>query len=491
MHHKQTAPVVFLTAVMALALSVSGCTDGDEAAEIAAIEQALEDLDGQEIYCSQTATGSPHGVYLFAAKFGYSFEFTAANQGLTYLSIRDNNTGETLFSRLSWGKITATLAPKEHTQYQIFVWGRSYSLSVNCNPIHTPHCVMYETTTKEGTRLNNYYSLNVASYEEGKKHLAEVQYFTNEEIAEGTCAKVAAGRVCPKLWEPVCSDTPKQDTTWGNLCELKRHITEMAGDDDNWKGHWEEGPCPEKSHCVEWETKGQNFYAVNVGSYEAGKDVLAKQVDPFNAAINPGTCASQGRICPMYYAPICTDVPQQNTEHGNLCSFKVAVREIAGTSGEYKGHWEQGKCPKMCGGIAGIPCEDGYKCILDGDYADAGGVCEKIECKYDGAEYAAGETFPASDGCNTCTCLEGGNVACTEKACLCEPDKEWWRDYISLDPEQCRVIFFVCPEHTTYFSNPCGCGCEQSSDCPEWINCMPPRDCSKERALCPYSHIAW
>ena len=47
----------------------------------------------------------------------------------------------------------------------------------------------------------------------------------------------------------------------------------------------------------------------------------------------------------------------------------------------------------------------------------SGGVCG-----YGGALYSVGSSFPASDGCNTCTCLAGGSVACTEKACLVVPD---------------------------------------------------------------------
>lgn len=31
----------------------------------------------------------------------------------------------------------------------------------------------------------------------------------------------------------------------------------------------------------------------------------------------------------------------------------------------------------FCGGIAGIPCPSGYRCLLDGDYPDAGGKCQK------------------------------------------------------------------------------------------------------------------
>ena len=34
---------------------------------------------------------------------------------------------------------------------------------------------------------------------------------------------------------------------------------------------------------------------------------------------------------------------------------------------------------KFCGGIAGLPCPGGYRCKLDGNYPDAGGVCQKSE----------------------------------------------------------------------------------------------------------------
>src|SRR5687768_15952435 len=38
-------------------------------------------------------------------------------------------------------------------------------------------------------------------------------------------------------------------------------------------------------------------------------------------------------------------------------------------------------------------------------------------CQVNGKGYALNEQFPASDGCNTCTCLIDGTAACTEKAC--------------------------------------------------------------------------
>ena len=35
----------------------------------------------------------------------------------------------------------------------------------------------------------------------------------------------------------------------------------------------------------------------------------------------------------------------------------------------------------------------------------------------------AGQSFPSSDGCNTCTCSGRNRVTCTERACLPNPPK--------------------------------------------------------------------
>lgn len=39
-------------------------------------------------------------------------------------------------------------------------------------------------------------------------------------------------------------------------------------------------------------------------------------------------------------------------------------------------------------------------------------------CSYSGRGYHVGDTFPSEDGCNSCSCVAGGGVACTERACL-------------------------------------------------------------------------
>ncbi|MEQ1565059.1 MAG: hypothetical protein ABMA64_05430 [Myxococcota bacterium] len=43
--------------------------------------------------------------------------------------------------------------------------------------------------------------------------------------------------------------------------------------------------------------------------------------------------------------------------------------------------------------------------------------CAGSVCEYDGETYDVGESFPSSDGCNTCSCERGGDVACTRLSC--------------------------------------------------------------------------
>jgi hypothetical protein len=118
-------------------------------------------------------------------------------------------------------------------------------------------------------------------------------------------------------------------------------------------------------------------------------------------------------------------------------------------------------------------------------------------CTYRNRTYAQGAVLNAGDGCNTCTCGSGGLVACTEKACTCDPTKEAnKRKYVGTSAAQCAAIDFACTGNTTMFQNACGCGCEQDPGCPEWFNCMPsvppsPCDPTQIKDTCPYSGIAY
>ena len=69
--------------------------------------------------------------------------------------------------------------------------------------------------------------------------------------------------------------------------------------------------------------------------------------------------------------------------------------------------------------------------VVEGDGSGA-------TCEYAGESYESGESFPASDGCNTCSCGEDGEVLCTVMACetpVCEvggqsyaPGESWAAD---------------------------------------------------------------
>jgi hypothetical protein len=60
-------------------------------------------------------------------------------------------------------------------------------------------------------------------------------------------------------------------------------------------------------------------------------------------------------------------------------------------------------------GSAGLSNTGGGPGTADGSFG----------CTYNGVQYTAGETFPSTDGCNSCTCTMSG-VACTDRACIPE-----------------------------------------------------------------------
>ena len=50
---------------------------------------------------------------------------------------------------------------------------------------------------------------------------------------------------------------------------------------------------------------------------------------------------------------------------------------------------------------------------------------DSASCDYNGQTYSEGESFPSADGCNTCGCESGGEIACTMMACApitCMPE---------------------------------------------------------------------
>lgn len=84
-----------------------------------------------------------------------------------------------------------------------------------------------------------------------------------------------------------------------------------------------------------------------------------------------------------------------------------------------------------------------------------------VTCSYNGNTYSPGASFPSTDGCNTCNCGTTGTVGCTKMACACNPETETNRRYIGT-PTSCQFIRFACDSDEHYFSNACGCGCENN-----------------------------
>lgn len=79
----------------------------------------------------------------------------------------------------------------------------------------------------------------------------------------------------------------------------------------------------------------------------------------------------------------------------------------------------------------------------------------------------------------------GSSVLCQVEACDYDAT---FRYYVATSPTQCALADFACPAHTNGFSDACGCGCEQPSTCPEYVDCMPggaaPQCATGE---CPYT----
>jgi hypothetical protein len=68
-----------------------------------------------------------------------------------------------------------------------------------------------------------------------------------------------------------------------------------------------------------------------------------------------------------------------------------------------------------------FPATDGCNtctCDAQGQVACSLLGCEVPVCSYAGTTHAVGASFPSADGCNSCSCTPSGAVACTERACF-------------------------------------------------------------------------
>jgi hypothetical protein len=157
-----------------------------------------------------------------------------------------------------------------------------------------------------------------------------------------------------------------------------------------------------------------------------------------------------------------------------LCGSSCAPTADAGQDATLQ---EVGARGDFCGGIAGIPCAEGFVCIDDPrdscdpeqGGADCGGICRKehpTACT--GRE--PGQKYVSRDR-TECTlidfiCREGYSPFFNECGCGCQRQKKSCdyndpnRSYIARDPDVCATIRFFCAEGFQPFFNECGCGCE-------------------------------
>lgn len=189
-----------------------------------------------------------------------------------------------------------------------------------------------------------------------------------------------------------------------------------------------------------------------------GQTYNAGESFPADDGCNTCTCEQSGDVA-------CTEIGCVTP-----CSYEGLFHDPGET-------WEsQNQCfTCTCSETTGLDCTQNDAC--------AG-------CVYQGVLQGPATTFPAIDGCNTCTC-EAPNVSCTEIACGCDPEQEWWREYVGYSPMDCEVIDFACGGSTSYFGNECGCGCEQDPACPPVFECKPPVACdiAAIQQMCPFSAI--
>lgn len=131
--------------------------------------------------------------------------------------------------------------------------------------------------------------------------------------------------------------------------------------------------------------------------------------------------------------------------------------------------------------LGGVALLSGLAC---GPTVSTGG-----DCFYDDKWYDAGDTFPATDGCNTCFCDENGGVGCTEMGCLgtCEWNGQIYDEGASFPAgDGCNTCScgpdgsvactkLACPQgqcsHEGYFHAP-GEGWESFDQC-ESCSCQP------------------
>jgi hypothetical protein len=165
-------------------------------------------------------------------------------------------------------------------------------------------CVEFNKADANGNLVNEFYATNVSSYEEGKQLLANLPYgFINEKINSGTCAEQS--QMCTKIYKPVCSES----VTYGNDCELRVAVRQMAGTTEAAKAAYKSGACT--------QTCTQNSDCTD-GFCGWGTDNVSRECKPFSQAGE----SCEGFVLPSY---------RKFCAPGLTCVFSEPTHDVPGT----------------------------------------------------------------------------------------------------------------------------------------------------------------